>query len=231
MKKCSIEGCNGRYICKGYCTKHYQRWLNHGNPLALMAKEAFRGLSAEERFHKKYKIDEVTQCWNWQDRLNIWGYGYLSVKINNKWHQYFAHRYSYELYKDKIPKDLLVCHLCDNPACVNPDHLWIGTNKDNSNDRDRKGRLNHKDQERKGYYRKCKSCENQIYVTPYFEKTRNYCSYKCMGKDYKDQVKNICKECKIEFQVIKSRKKSASYCGKKCRMKNLPKDRWAKRNK
>ena len=76
-------------------------------------------------------------CWEWQAYLNARGYGVINVfgKLD------LAHRISWAFAFDrKVPDGMCVCHSCDNPKCVNPAHLWIGTNRDNVNDRQRKGR-------------------------------------------------------------------------------------------
>lgn len=90
----------------------------------------------EIRFAQKYEVNPVTGCWEWQACTNNIGYGFIrdSGKMRT------AHRVSYELFKGLIPAGKIVCHTCDNPKCVNPDHLWIGTNKDNYDDMVRKGR-------------------------------------------------------------------------------------------
>jgi len=76
-------------------------------------------------------------CWIWEGFKSHNGYGRLRI-TNNK--RIPSHRFSYELFKGNIPQKLLVCHHCDNPSCVNPDHLWIGTHKENMHDMIRKQR-------------------------------------------------------------------------------------------
>lgn len=77
-------------------------------------------------------------CWLWIGALTQSGYGKWPMNRTDKVRP--AHRLSYTLYKGEIPEGLHVCHSCDVPCCVNPDHLWLGTNRDNTKDMDRKGR-------------------------------------------------------------------------------------------
>jgi hypothetical protein len=93
--------------------------------------------TVEERFNKKYLIDETTDCWEWQNATNNIGYGMFRWSTGK---MRTAHRASYELYIGPIPANMLVCHKCDNPKCVNPEHLWVGTRKDNYDDMVSKGR-------------------------------------------------------------------------------------------
>jgi hypothetical protein len=90
------------------------------------------------RFNARYAISE-TGCWEWTGALNNKGYGKLCV--NGK--QIFAHRASYALHVGPIPPGSVICHLCDNPRCVNPDHLFAGTMLDNTRDMIAKGRAVH----------------------------------------------------------------------------------------
>lgn len=95
-------------------------------------------ISTEERFFNKVK-KQVNGCWLWvgaKTGSNKYGYFHLSAKEGCV----FAHRYSFELSKGPIPEGMLVCHTCDIPTCVNPDHLFLGTHKENAIDRSKKGR-------------------------------------------------------------------------------------------
>ena len=89
-------------------------------------------------FEKKYTEEPNTGCFLWTHSYNSDGYG--SVRYNGK--TMGAHRASYLHYIGPIPKGLCVCHKCDNPSCVNPEHLFLGTHKENVLDCKSKGRLN-----------------------------------------------------------------------------------------
>jgi hypothetical protein len=84
----------------------------------------------------KSNIDKLNGCWIWKGGKDKDGYGKITLNYKSK----RAHRVSYELFKGDIPPGKLVLHLCDNPSCVNPNHLRLGTTIDNVNDRENKGR-------------------------------------------------------------------------------------------
>lgn len=92
----------------------------------------------KDRFWEKVEIIPFHSCWEWtasfKDKRNRYG----SICLNGK--PYPAHRLSYEMHNGKIPNGFHVLHSCDNPPCVNPKHLRIGTNADNSRDRVIRGR-------------------------------------------------------------------------------------------
>lgn len=84
-------------------------------------------------------VKDSGACWEWIASTRD-GYGIFATKTNGKWKNRRAHRVSYEHFIGPIG-DLLVCHRCDNPRCVNPEHLFLGTVKDNALDASQKGRI------------------------------------------------------------------------------------------
>lgn len=89
----------------------------------------------EAQFWIKTLKKGPNDCWEWLGALDTSGYGIL--RINDK--LWKTHRYSYQLHKGPIG-NLCVLHTCDNPSCVNPKHLFLGTASDNAKDRDKKNR-------------------------------------------------------------------------------------------
>lgn len=88
-----------------------------------------------KRFWEKVDKNLESGCWEWTAQIAPNGYGRFYTDKNTS-----AHRASWEIHYGKIPKRMLVCHRCDNKKCVNPKHLFVGTNKDNLEDMRIKGR-------------------------------------------------------------------------------------------
>ena len=85
-------------------------------------------MSVSERFWAK--VDKSGECWLWKASKNLHGYGQLMIARK----PLGAHRVAWELANGPIPAGMCVCHRCDTPACVRPDHLFLGTHTDNMRD-------------------------------------------------------------------------------------------------
>ena len=85
-----------------------------------------------ERFNAKWVLNKANGCWEWTGATADKGYG--SIKIPKQRRQIPAHRLSYLIHKGEIPEGKCVLHKCDNPRCVNPEHLFTGTKLDNAQD-------------------------------------------------------------------------------------------------
>ncbi len=100
------------------------------------------GIAFQESDLKRFwpKVERSDGCWLWKAGKNLQGYGMICMKKHGMTHL-SAHKFSWLLHHGPIPIGLCVLHKCDTPACVNPDHLWLGTHKDNSEDMVIKGRV------------------------------------------------------------------------------------------
>jgi hypothetical protein len=112
---------------------HYQRMWRYGDP--VRPNTSIKGLSLEQAMEKRTVRDGDCIVWT-GERVGM-GYGRVSYKGRRP----LAHRVAWELANGPIPDGLLVLHRCDNPPCCNANHLFLGTSKDNADDRDAKGRI------------------------------------------------------------------------------------------
>jgi hypothetical protein len=128
---CSVSGCTSKNYGNGYCLKHYKRMKRHGS-----VELPKRIVSAIDRYLSR--VTKAADCWSWNGAKSGQGYGVIRCSETNR--NIFIHRLSYSHFNGPIPDGMNVLHKCDNPECSNPEHLFIGTQKDNVLDMMQKGR-------------------------------------------------------------------------------------------
>lgn len=142
VRRCSVPGCEGVYDAHGFCGRHYQAWLRNGDPTVVLQVQ-HHGKTVAERLALYTR--RTTGCWEWTGARSAKGYGVLNVRETSR----LASRVAWQLEHGKIPRGLYVLHKCDNPGCVRPSHLFLGTLADNNADMLAKGRYHRGPRKRK----------------------------------------------------------------------------------
>lgn len=152
----------------------------------------FRAYTDEERlkkFHESYTVNPETGCWEWNRLKNLQGYGQFSAA--GKGSTKSASRWSHIRFIGPIPEGYFVCHKCDNPPCVNPEHLFAATQRVNMQDCVEKGRFHWK---------------NKTHCPRGHEYTPENTSVEVQRGGYQNR---ICKQCRR----IRAKKRSALLSG------------------
>lgn len=135
---CSVNGCDRAARVKGMCNRHYENQRKYGQ--AIPEKD----LPLAERMERTGWTEatphpELGPCWEWNGKRNDNGYGIVNA-VRRGYDGARAHRVMYELTFGPLDPGVVVRHDCDNPPCVNPSHLRVGSQWSNTDDMARRGR-------------------------------------------------------------------------------------------
>ena len=149
-KGCSVTGCENKYKAIGLCGSHWKIYKRYGSATPTCwcgeLSQTFSGNYAGnalcethtflQRFWDNVAVTDEDSCWEWQGSKTTANYGvvYYQGKLQ------YTHRLSLELDGRPVPPRHHACHTCDNPSCVNPKHLFVGTPMDNAQDKVAKNR-------------------------------------------------------------------------------------------
>jgi hypothetical protein len=141
MLICKVKNCIRKSLKEGLCNAHSMRLKRHGNVFQEVPIKNIK-LSLIDRFKEKIDGPDKNGCMNWIGCFSNGRYGAFITgsRKDGTRKRYTSHRLSYELFVGEIPKGLCVLHKCDNTKCVNPEHLFLGTQRDNMKDMIQKGR-------------------------------------------------------------------------------------------
>lgn len=137
--KCQHNDCDRKSVSLGFCDKHYRRLKKYGSPDLHGSRSVAEG-DEIDRFHQKYEKQQ-DGCWIWVGgtRPNGKGVKYGRHHLDNGKAE-GAHRFSYALHNGKIENGAYICHKCDTPLCVNPEHLFAADHAGNMMDMVNKNR-------------------------------------------------------------------------------------------
>jgi hypothetical protein len=137
---CCIKNCASKVFAVGLCNAHWTRNRRYGSPILLRRPQQYtQRLPHITAFNQRIRKSS-NGCWVWIGHKDARGYGRFARNLHGI-HHIKAHRWSWAYHNGKpIPDGMVVMHSCDLPACVNPEHLVIGTQAENIGDMYRKGR-------------------------------------------------------------------------------------------